>query len=321
MQLQRSKKYLVGKTIGPNTWVHRQYETVYPKRLLKTAKKHLPKDFDYTVVKYDSKAGAISFIESPDFDTADEPLVGDVIRVNSENVARRIRSGRNPMIYHHKWLMVKDGYSGFDVEKSISRSKKWKSIIGVDSQVSSRIGRRDYWLSEIVPRIVEDDTKRSGKTAMARSNISRPTRMLLLAGNIQGSVLHHGCGKASDDCNKLKSVTTEYAEFDPTYAPDRSVLDKRYTTVISNYVMNTLPKEVRSLAWRDLARCTGGNTYITVRQDKIKGAPFKDGLLTAKKTFQIVISEKDFVEEAKEVFKEVEVLHKTSSLLMIRCSK
>jgi len=319
MQLQRSKKYSVGKTIGSNTWVHKQYETVFPKKLLRAAKKHLV-SFDYTVVKYDSKAEAISFIQSPDFDTADEPIVGDVTRISAEGAVKRIRGDiKNSLIYHHKWLMVKDDYRGFDVGISIARSKTWKAIVGVDSKVSSRIGRLNYWLDEIVPRIVEDDTKRSGKTAMSRNDVSKPTRTLLLAGYVQGSVLHHGCGKALRDSQTLKEIATEYAEFDPTYAPDRSVLSKKYTTVISNYVMNTLPREARSLVWRDLARCTGDSAYITIRQDDIQGEPFKDGILTSKKTFQIFIADVDFVSEAKDFFSEIDVLHKTSSLLMVRC--
>jgi hypothetical protein len=319
MHLQRSKKYSIGKTIGSNTWVHKQYETVFPKAVLQEAKKHLPKDFDYTVVKYDSKAEAVSFIQSPDFNSSSEPLVGDVIRISSDGAVKKIRSGKNPMIYHHKWLMVDDDYRGFDVEQSVIRSSTWKTLIGVNREISSRIGRRNYWLDEIVPKIVEDDTKRSGRTAMTRSAISKPTRTLLLAGYVQGSVLHHGCGKALDDSQTLREIATEYAEFDPTYAPDRSVLGKKYTTIISNYVMNTLPKEARLLVWRDLARCTGGNTFITIRQDDIRGEPFKDGILTSKKTFQVFIPKDDFVMEAKDFFSKVDVLHKTSALLMLKC--
>jgi len=154
---------------------------------------------------------------------------------------------------------------------------------------------------------------------MSRSGISRPTKILLKAGYIQGSVLHHGCGKALDDSKKLQELATKYAEYDPTYAPDRSVLNRKYTTVISNYVMNTLPREARSLVWRDLVNCTAGNAYVTIRQDDVQGKPYKGGVLTSKKTFQVFIPDIDFVVEAKDFFNEVDILQRTSSLLMLRC--
>jgi hypothetical protein len=318
MQLKRSKKYSVGKSIGPNTWVHKQYEGVFPKKFLLAAKKSIPKDFDYTVVKYNNKTNAVSFIQSPDFDTASEPLVGNVVRVCGSDV-KSISVSKNPMIYHHKWLMVQDSYKGFQVEESKDRSAFWKSIVGVNREVSNRIGRRDYWLREVVPKLVSEDTKRSGKTAMSRRAISVPTRLLLSRECIVGSVLHHGCGKATEDSDALKKKATSYAEFDPTYAPDKSVLNRKYTTVISNYVMNTLPKEARACVWRDLARCSKGSVYVTTRQDKVSGKESKGGVITSKGTFQQRISKQEFIEEAESFFGSVEIFSKSGSLLMLRC--
>jgi hypothetical protein len=326
---KRSKKYSVhgrpiGKTIGYNTWVHRQYEHVFQSVFLVAAKTRIPADFDYAVVKYNSKTHAVSFIESPDFDTADEPLVGSAIRVIPTKKPKLIRASVNPLIYHHKWLMVDDTYLGFDVQASKQRSIKWKSIVGVNKVVSSRIGRQGYWRKEVVPLLIQKDLERSAKTAMTRKALSRPTRFLLHNDHIKGSVLHHGCGKARDDSYALQRqailANKTYAEYDPGHAPyDRSILDQKYTTVVSNYVMNTLPKEARLCVWRDLTRCTGKTAYVTIRQDKIKGEPFKDGFLTGKKTFQVYIPEKDFLAEAENHFPLVDVFYKNSSLLMLRC--
>ena len=41
----------------------------------------------------------------------------------------------------------------FEPNQSKQRSKDWKDIVGVDRQVSSRIGSKSYWEREIVPKI------------------------------------------------------------------------------------------------------------------------------------------------------------------------
>jgi hypothetical protein len=57
---------------------------------------------------------------------------------------------RDPYIYHHKWLFVKDDYSEFDVEESKRRSLAWLVLDGIDKK---RIGRLSYWTAHVVPRI------------------------------------------------------------------------------------------------------------------------------------------------------------------------
>jgi hypothetical protein len=81
--LRRSRKYGVGKEIGGAIYVHRRYENVFGD-VVATAREHLPEGFEYDVVKYDSRSGNVSFVESPDFDTSDEPIVGEIVTEKSE---------------------------------------------------------------------------------------------------------------------------------------------------------------------------------------------------------------------------------------------
>ena len=148
-EFQRSKRYGVGKEVGGAVYVQRQYEYVFGDVIAK-AKEHLLAAFDYHVVKYDIRTGNVSFIESRDFDTADEPIVGAVVTVKPDGTARRRSQNADPLIYHHKWLFVRDEYEGFDVAASKRRSRLWTSLDGVDRK---RIGRRSYWEQHVVPRI------------------------------------------------------------------------------------------------------------------------------------------------------------------------
>lgn len=147
----RSQRYGVGKVIGGAVYLHRQYEELlgHP---LEGAKQHLPLGFDYVVVKYHIGRGTVSFLCSPDFDSAPEPIVGDSCLVYLDGKVRQYRQLADPYIYHHKWLFVTNDYSGFDVAVSKRRSLKW---LGLTPPVDfTRIGRKSYWETFVLPRLL-----------------------------------------------------------------------------------------------------------------------------------------------------------------------
>lgn len=143
--LKRSKMFGVGKEYSGSIYVHRTYEDNFP---VKKAKKHLPPNYKYDVVKYTPKTGAFSFIKSPDFDTNPEPANAGGIMVTSEG--RTSTSPDAGWIYHHKWAFVKDDYQGFDVDESKRRSLRWYRLPGIDF---NRIGQRSHWEREVLPRL------------------------------------------------------------------------------------------------------------------------------------------------------------------------
>ena len=101
---------------------------------------------DSYVLKFDSLTNKISFISTPDWDTENEPTVGDSICAwideDGEFQAKKIK-GKN-QIYHNKWQFVKPNYSGFDVEAAKERTELWNSIPDINKH-KSRIGYRSYW--------------------------------------------------------------------------------------------------------------------------------------------------------------------------------
>lgn len=143
---QKRSKYGVGKMMEPFLYVHKDYVPEQFTELVKKLKSYLPEDFEYTAVKIDTKTlGSISFIYSPDFDTADEPTVGTSYKVTSDGKVTVSKAPADPLIWHHKWEWVPDSYTGFDVEASKQRSVDWKSKLGVNKDISNRIGRLSYW--------------------------------------------------------------------------------------------------------------------------------------------------------------------------------
>lgn len=109
------------------------------------------KDFmEVEIVKVDVKNNKVSFIKSPDWDTAREPLVGDAYMIDlNENAPLRKRTVKitksKGQIYHHKWMFVADDYQGFDIEESKKWSEKWQSVIPAERGIKSRIGYKKYW--------------------------------------------------------------------------------------------------------------------------------------------------------------------------------
>lgn len=143
----RSRRYGVGKEIGGAIYVHRNYEDVFGPPV-GVAKQHLPRDFEYTIVKLTVASKMLSFIEVPNFDTAAEPSLGVVITVKQDGTVRATRPPADPYIYHHKWLFVSDDYGGFNVAESKRRSLTWMRLPVTDK---SRIGRKHYWETHVAP--------------------------------------------------------------------------------------------------------------------------------------------------------------------------
>ena len=144
-KIKRSK-YGVGKDIGGAIYLHKDYISSLPKEFQKVINKNEPKSTEWNVIKYEYKKEIPTYFSCVEFDTEDEPVAGDFIKVvNGEQ-----KVGKVKQIWHHKWLWVKDDYKGFDVQKSFDRSKQWLQL---DDIPFNRIGNKDVWEKEVVSRL------------------------------------------------------------------------------------------------------------------------------------------------------------------------
>lgn len=139
-----------GKYVNMRYYYHKSLVPKLPKEMqliINQALEKVPTIFgNYDVVKYDSLKKEVTFIKSPDFDTAPEPTVGASCYVREDGTVR-VTQGRayNPQIYHHKWMMVDDDYTGFDVAASKARSE-WYMNSGLIGKADLRyMGNKDYW--------------------------------------------------------------------------------------------------------------------------------------------------------------------------------
>ncbi|MBE9180254.1 hypothetical protein IQ268_16955 [Oculatella sp. LEGE 06141] len=134
-------------------YVHRSAEDSLPQDLLAAARKHLPIDFQYVVVKHHEQRNSLSFTASSDWDELPEPSVGESYCIYSDGTVKYRPLPKRPQIYHHRWLFVRHGYQGFDVLAAKQRSLIFLQLRkqGILVVNSSRIGYLDVWQSEVMP--------------------------------------------------------------------------------------------------------------------------------------------------------------------------
>lgn len=107
------------------------------------------KGFKYEVVKYDKEKHQVTFIDSPDWITANEPEVGDawMLKMLQDWTWKFIKKrSKNPQIYHGKWRFVDQSfYKDFDVIESRFRELEWSRLPGI-KDVKKYIGNKDFWV-------------------------------------------------------------------------------------------------------------------------------------------------------------------------------
>ena len=98
-------------------------------------------NFCWDILKY-TDGGTVSLIQSPDWDTEDEPSVGDALCIHPDGTEKIIKASGK--IYHHKWAFVHPDYPGFDTAASEKRSEMWQKNPVLCSE-KKRIGTRRIW--------------------------------------------------------------------------------------------------------------------------------------------------------------------------------
>jgi len=101
------------------------------------------------------------------------------------------------------------------------------------------------------------------KTAIARTRLSAPARLLSEAGLLVGNVLDFGCGHGTD------AEILDICKYDPHFFPAEPPWH-RWDTVMCNYVLNVVsPRMAAGIIWEvetHLLRA-GGRAYFAVRRD------------------------------------------------------
>ena len=121
-------------------------------------------------------------------------------------------------------------------------------------------------------------------TAIERTSMSFPTRWLKQNKLLKGEILDFGCGFGFDT-DQLKEQEFDITGYDNYYRPDYP--EKRFDTIICNYVLNVLePNEQAEvlMSVAELLKPTG-RAYFAVRRD-LKSEGFRTHYVHKQPTYQ-----------------------------------
>lgn len=241
---------LVGKEVGPQVYVHRDYaREVIPGDLLDKAEAALDAqqgDFLYNCLMWDRSTNMIRFDEAPEFDGAREPFVGDYVQVFPSGKTVR---GHSDAIWHHKWLWVKDDYHGFDVEAQKRWSQKWLGKVpevakGSYNSFQDQLNRfkvEETWIS----KADRERMNRSGQVkGVVGPNAVVPRYVRSL--NPKGlSILDFGAGEMAQHTMSLRNdgydVTAYDRDNNVTDRHDPGALSRQYDLVFASNTVNVQP--------------------------------------------------------------------------------
>ena len=242
----------VGKIVGNCVYVHTTAlaKSPVPLDVVEARAEHLPADFDYQIIKYDRGTGAVSFIQSPDWDKSPEPLVGDSYKVDAAGDTKFRRSNpENPQIYHHKYSFVAPDYSGFNVAESRQHAQQWESL----QPDKSRIGYKKYWDKEVIPKLQtvtgynEGEMEIANKTARNRGAVGGKAlvpRVVEETSKKNETILDFGSGPAAAHSQHLREQGFRHVvahEFGTNIRPgvhNPKALQMEYDTVFASNVLN-----------------------------------------------------------------------------------
>lgn len=177
--------------------------------------------------------------------------------------------------------------------------------------------------------------KSSAQTAMSRSKISAPLRCISNEIKIGDRILHQGAGRLNNpDRSRLDELAKEVIHYDPNYSKEtEKFLGKAdFDTVVSIYVLNVLPIEIRQVAMKSVydSLKTHGVGFFAVRSmtdiknvKKPNWAEFEDGWLVSNKgklNFQRGYDAKSFKDELSSLFR-ISVVKSAKNMIIAKALK
>lgn len=124
-------------------------------------------------------------------------------------------------------------------------------------------------------------------TAIERTSLSYPARIILNQKKIIGKVLDFGCGKGKD-VQLLKSKGIDIVGYDPFYFSEFPV--EKFDTILCFYVLNVLLPEEQAEVLMNISKLLkpNGKAYFSVRRD-IQFEGYRMHKIHKKKTYQCLI--------------------------------
>jgi len=319
--LSNVKALPFGKKVGKNVyvlWPDLKDESPLLSRIIES----IGPAKDTTLIKFFLDQFKISFLDYPDFFENPHPELHYSETVNLATGKRRTidyTKQDNPPILHRKETMISPERSEYSKWLELTKQLEKEGCY----EEPRKIGFKSYWENllnskglsysghELCKSTKNNHTKLQKnkvidrhKTAMSRSDFSRPVQLLLKHKLIshETTFFDYGCG-LGDDIRALEYNGYTASGWDPAYMNEEKIAEADIVNL--GFVLNVIEdsyerlhvlNEAYNLAKKVLSVAVVTDTSPTAKELR----PYKDGFLTSRGTFQKYYNH----EEAQELIEE-----------------
>lgn len=277
------------------------------------------------VAKLNLRTGALSLLDYPRFDEDAFPeLKASWVFKGGSRAAptlRRYDAVLNPPILHRKELLVPFSHPRRAEWAELTRTAESLGLFDDISTIGFRLNwerlieNKGYQLvdgeflplgNDVAGLDGHEETQEARisrhRTALSRTVMSAPVQLLMRHNLLAtgGSFFDYGCGKGRDVA-LLRTQGYTATGWDPHYAPSESLCQADVVNL--GFVVNVIEDPAERVEALQCAYALARDVLVVsamLHSNDVSGTPYRDGVLTSRKTFQKYYSQgelKDFIEQ------------------------
>lgn len=315
-----------GKNLPDSIYVHESAIGAVPTSLagvvLKIADALKIPDDGWNILKFYKRDYKVAFLSYPGFEEDSYPALQQSYTVDLAKLSMRkaAYSADNPPILHRKETFVREDY--YLRERFMTLTAEGEALglyentrlIGFKKNWERLISNKGYFLDEnghLQPKaeksqsskFIPIDSNFDGeidrhKTAIDRNQLSQPMQILARHNYLNGdwSVLDYGCGKG-DDLRELEAHGLDVSGWDPVHEPEGLLISSDIVNL--GFVLNVIEDrderiETLKRAWEYANKLLIVSVMVAGDSVIEQFTPYKDGVITSRKTFQKYYAQSEF---------------------------
>ena len=322
---QLVNQIVIGKKLPDSIYIHETAIAAIPESLSKLILKiaealKIPYD-DWNIIKFYRRDFKVAFLSYPSFESKSYPPLRHSYTVDLARLTMRkseYGNSDNPPILHRKETFVNENHPLRPLFEKITKEGEDAGLyentrtIGFSKNWEKLISTRGYYLDgegRLKPK-TEPSVKPSStgamdinnierhRTAIDRNRLSQPMQILARHNYLNGdwSILDYGCGKG-DDLRELEAHGLDASGWDPAHNPEGLLINSDIVNL--GFVLNVIEERDERIdclkrAWSYADKMLIASVMIAGDSVISKFTPYKDGVVTSRKTFQKYYAQSEF---------------------------
>ena len=315
----------IGKKLPDSIYTHESAVAAVPEILSKLIFKiadalKIPDD-EWNIIKFYRRDFKVAFLSYPSFESNSYPPLQHSYTVDLAKLTMRksvYEKSDNPPILHRKETFVDENYPLRTLFEELTKEGEAAGLyentrtIGFLKNWEKLISTRGYFLDEkgrLKPKAEDPvtlspnneaniDNIERHRTAIDRNQLSQPMQVLARHNYLNGdwSVLDYGSGKG-DDLRELEAHGLDASGWDPAHNPEGLLVNSDIVNL--GFVLNVIEEKEERIdclkrAWSYADKLLIASVMIAGDSVISQFTPYKDGVVTSRKTFQKYYAQSEF---------------------------